>query len=683
MPGLRRVRRALLIALVIVVVSLPLGRASSALAGDFPNLLDPPEGATSLGPVVLENPEIHNIYVDGNWDANNSTSINMQSIDGFTQGLVNSDYFNAASQYGVSSPSFTGSDEESGFPCGFPVNIGVTSLSDISLFLACELGPTVPGGPTISGLDPPNDNSLYVVYLPQDTTLIEHPCSGIHYWAATPVSTIKSIPVPPFEVPEVHIQVFAFAVIPAECAVSQTNPLEAISKAASHEISEAATDVLVPNPAFFVPLALGWIDRSLNPVDQMSAGEAADICSKEGSQPTPAVRLANGFLVRTYWSNVNQVCWPIGVAVNLDETGLPTTVPHTATVNGNTVTLPFTDTLEVGSPLSFSYPSPVNDPNPEIRYVTTDPGQTLTVAAPGPVKDTAVYTRQFFLAVSTVPSFLAGIDPLLTPSGWRDEGEVVALNTSTPINTAPGTRYRFDHWSGDVAALTTQTSVAMTAPKTAVANYVLQFLLTVQTSGLGVNLTHISNSSGLLGAANDTTPLVVWIDANTGDTLSADANVNGAGGIQYFFQGFVPPPPATLTSPFTTTAVYKTMAQLIDEALASGGITGPGAHGFANALKQKFDAIQHDMAVPNYAAALGTLRAFINSVQAQCCWPNAGKKITSSLATTLQLDALLVFHNALCLGVSAGQINPQAASKDYTYYANLATSLGGTVLPPC
>jgi hypothetical protein len=159
--------------------------------------------------------------------------------------------------------------------------------------------------------------------------------------------------------------------------------------------------------------------------------------------------------------------------------------------------------------------------------------------------------------------------------------------------------------------------------------------------------------------------------------------VNGADGIQYFFQEFVPPPPATLTSPFTTTAVYKTMAQLVDEALASGGITGPSAQGFANALKQKFNAVQHGMAVPKYAAALGDLKSFINSVQAQCCTPSAGKEITSSLATTLQLDALLVYHNALCNAVADNEINPSKAAVDYAYYANLVSSLSGTVLPPC
>jgi hypothetical protein len=97
----------------------------------------------------------------------------------------------------------------------------------------------------------------------------------------------------------------------------------------------------------------------------------------------------------------------------------------------------------------------------------------------------------------------------------------------------------------------------MTAPRTAVANHVLQFLLTVHTSGLGANLTHIGTRCGVLGTASDTTPLAVWIDADTGGRRNADPNVTGAGGIQYFFQGLVPAPPAPLTSPFTTTARFR------------------------------------------------------------------------------------------------------------------------------
>jgi hypothetical protein len=677
---------------VAVALSLPLASARSAVAGDFPNYLDPPQGGTSLGPVTLENPTIHNIFLDSNWDADNP-SLSMDSINAKTQGIVDSDYFNAASQYGISDPSFSGSDEKSDVPCGVgpvPILDNFTSATLLATWLTCELAQVSPppDATTAGGFDPPDDNSLYMVYLPQDTNFAEFfgSACGMHLGLIT--TTLD------FVFPDIWVpapQTVAFAVIPAKCAVSKANPLDAITTAASHEMIEAATDRLDPGtPGIPLGGPVGWIDRSQGPTDQLITGEAADLCqtgSNAGPQPTNPIRLISGILVAPYWSNVDQRCAPLFGVLNLSESGLPATVPHTATVNGSTVPLGklgFTGNFEIGSTVSFSYPSPVSDPTPGIRWVTSDPGGTVTMSAPGmTVNDVAVYTRQFLLTTSTDPSFLALIDPTLTPSGWHDEDEVVPLDTAALIPTAPGTRYRFDHWSGDVAALTPHTSITMTAPKTGTANYVLQYLLTVQTSGLGANLTHISNSSGLLGTANDTTPLVVWIDADTGGTLTADANVNGAGGIQYFFQGFAPPPPATLTSPFTTTAVYKTMAQLIDEALASGGITGPSAQGFANALKREFDAVQHDMAAPNYAAALGGLTAFVNSVQSQCCTPSAGKEIANSLATTFQLDALLVYHNALCSAHADSEISPSRAALDYAYYANLVSNLGGTVLPPC
>ena len=56
----------------------------------------------------------------------------------------------------------------------------------------------------------------------------------------------------------------------------------------------------------------------------------------------------------------------------------------------------------------------------------------------------------------------------------------------------------------------------------------------------GESLTHMFNSGSLLGTANDATPLALWIDSGTPLVLGADANVDGAGGVQYFFQGFVP-----------------------------------------------------------------------------------------------------------------------------------------------
>jgi hypothetical protein len=137
--------------------------------------------------VVLGNPEIHNIYLDGSWDDDNP-AFSMASINDFTQRLVDSNYFNAAGQYGVGPASFSGSDQEGGgFPCGpLPIDFGVAELAHISFWLGCKLSPTiVPSDVTIGGYDPPNDNSLYVVYVPTGTSCDAHAdCGshGIHLW---------------------------------------------------------------------------------------------------------------------------------------------------------------------------------------------------------------------------------------------------------------------------------------------------------------------------------------------------------------------------------------------------------------------------------------------------------------------------------------------------------------------
>jgi hypothetical protein len=86
------------------------------------------------GGAVLGNPSIHNVYMDFSWDSDNPASIDRASIDGFTGSLANSIYFNPASQYGVGSASFTGSNE-AGILCPPPIIAGVTDFFAISSLL--------------------------------------------------------------------------------------------------------------------------------------------------------------------------------------------------------------------------------------------------------------------------------------------------------------------------------------------------------------------------------------------------------------------------------------------------------------------------------------------------------------------------------------------------------------------
>jgi hypothetical protein len=765
--------------------------SSSASAGAPPNRLDDNRGSiltvageaivqglvsalcpicsVDIGGRVQDSAQIENVYWDDNWDANNTASPSRATIDNFTSTIVGSSYLDHANQYGVHRGGFVGDDQSSSI-CGTQRPSGGVAFTDLLGWITCEV--QLPG----TGVPYPDDNTVYSIFMPEGATVtgaIGATCSpggafAFHAWSAAFTIEIEII-FPGIPVPVPTIQGYPFTVVPASCAIANTgfpikNVVDGMSELWSHELAEATIDPFPPT---------GWIDNSkfdINNLPQVfSEGEAADICSGVGDVPTTPVRMAgNNFLVAPYWSNADNACVPLGASFSLNETGLPGTVAHTATLDGSIVTLPFSDNFELGGTHTFSYPSPVNDPSPGIRYVTTNPGGSITIS--GPFSNTAVYTREFLLTTGTDPALLAGTDATLTPTGWHPEGSTVPLTTDALIPSGSDDRYRFDHWSGSISTTLRSTSILMNAPKTAIAAYQLQhkivfdqtgigsgvtwhmasvttpnesttnvvgpyttwvdhggsvsfvyespvpgttgtqyvftgstpaspftalaattvignfktqYLLTVKTSGLGANLTHIRNSGSPLGTANDTTPLTVWLDAGTVLALDADANVDGAGGIQYFFQSFVPTPPATMTAPFTTTAMYETMAQLIDDALASGGISGPSAHGVSNALKQKFAAIQHDMGVRHYNPALGSLKAFINLINAQCCTPNAGKEITSALAKTLELDALLVFHNALCKGIAAGEIGTTKATNEYAYYSSLVNSLGGTVLPPC
>jgi uncharacterized repeat protein (TIGR01451 family) len=261
----------------------------------IPPLLPPPVGP--LGGRVIEHPTISNVYWDDNWDDHHSGAFTTESIDNMTKALVSSNYFDFAGQYGVGSASFNDSDTTGGInPC--PDTPGsTTNFIDILAFIECETSLLPTGVPS------PGDDDLYVVYLPRGTTIdnfgINKSCDsfGAYHFMGT-VTTLTGG------------QDFAFAVIPIDCAKGSADKLSAL---VSHEVIEAATD---PN------VVLGWIDNSkfdltdLKPL--FTEGEAADICEDGnppvGDVPTQPVRLDNGLMVSTYWSNADNACVPFPTA---------------------------------------------------------------------------------------------------------------------------------------------------------------------------------------------------------------------------------------------------------------------------------------------------------------------------------------------------------------------------------
>lgn len=385
----RRLARKAARAVVAITVTVPLAiavvavlPASPASAGTPPNILDDNVGSVtgfglvnSLSPLfdgpplnlsfpeplgislppgplltqdgqgsrVLANPEIVNLYYDGNWDADNPDAPTAEQIDQWTRDLAGSSYLDSASQYGVGAASFKASYQANGASalfCGTPASSGDVSLLTITRWVSCEAGYgriDTQGNP-LTGVAGPNKNTLYVVYIPPSLNVAESgDCSkfsGLHFFSAA-YATI-------FRLPEGLLPVdqnYPFAVIDANCQLrnhadppgpGNTVSFSGLQAAASHEIVEAST-----NPFLFA----GWINNGalelsnfnvstfFNDVTQLfKDGEAADICERGLGRantpptylhPTPPVTLpvndpsmGNVITVAPYWSNADNQCMP-------------------------------------------------------------------------------------------------------------------------------------------------------------------------------------------------------------------------------------------------------------------------------------------------------------------------------------------------------------------------------------
>jgi len=323
---------------------------NTALAVLAPVFLNPLSPAFTYPPVilggrVLEHPQIHNLYMDSDWDSHNPDAPTRAQLDALTQELVNGGFFSEAAQYGVGSASFTGSHQREAL-CGLfePIN-GGAEFVQILAWVNCMAGynpfsappSLLPPGTLdpISGVPEGNDNSLYVVYLPRDVEIVEGGCGSFkayHFFTAVP--DIRFVFPSPIPLPV--SQTVAFAVVQTKC-LSGATPQELrnnIFNAATHEIIEAALDPIV---------GTGWINNSVVSeaeadgfFDQIAAsfsaieldlrvGEASDICQAGGTQtdppasqqptepipvPTSDPSLGGSFLVAPYWSNNPPGCAP-------------------------------------------------------------------------------------------------------------------------------------------------------------------------------------------------------------------------------------------------------------------------------------------------------------------------------------------------------------------------------------
>ncbi len=185
-------------------------------------------------------------------------------------------------------------------------------------------------------------------------------------------------------------------------------------------------------------------------------------------------------------------------------------------------------------------------------------GKAYTVEA-----STLISLPSFTLSITNAPS---GVPTTIPGSGLYVTGSQVTLAAPDPVNIDSSNRYRFDHWTVDASTVPgNPITVTMNANHNAVANYVRQYLLTVNNGGHGT-------ASGQN-----------WYDTGSTATFSiSPTTVPGTAGTQYVYTAWSGDSSATTASasinmngPKTVTAQWKTQYYLTFNGNPAGIITLP------------------------------------------------------------------------------------------------------------
>ncbi|MEM2292108.1 MAG: SdrD B-like domain-containing protein [Nitrososphaerota archaeon] len=212
---------------------------------------------------------------------------------------------------------------------------------------------------------------------------------------------------------------------------------------------------------------------------------------------------------------------------------------------------------DAGSTHSFVFQSPLTVDGGK-RYVwtsttgfSTSQSSNITISSSGSI--TGNYKTQYYLTVRSTYGTTGG-------EGWYDSG-TIAYATVTPLTVlgTPGTRYVFTHWTGDASGTTSPSNpITMNAPKTAIANWKTQHLVTFTQTGLDA---YAIGSILKVNGSDKTTadlPFTMWIDQNVVVTYSYATIVSSSLlNTRYILESVTgPASPVTVTQPLTITGNY-------------------------------------------------------------------------------------------------------------------------------
>jgi hypothetical protein len=199
-------------------------------------------------------------------------------------------------------------------------------------------------------------------------------------------------------------------------------------------------------------------------------------------------------------------------SVTVSVQGLPVGVSTTLYIDGGsngTLGSGKSVTVNFGSSglshvLAVDYYVPNNGGDKGTRYSTNSPSWSFS----GPGSHTFIYSTQYLLTIQTAYSSAGG-------GGWYDAGSTVqAVLKNGQVDEGQGTRLMFTGWTGDASGLNlTSNKIAIDSPKTAIASWKTQFLLTINSDPPSIGLEFHGGG---------------WYDSGTQATFSSPSAINAA-----------------------------------------------------------------------------------------------------------------------------------------------------------
>jgi len=180
--------------------------------------------------------------------------------------------------------------------------------------------------------------------------------------------------------------------------------------------------------------------------------------------------------------------WKTQYAVTFTQIGsaVAPTVTYTADVDP-TETVPFTVWVKAGTEITYTYQDIVLEV-PGVRYVFTGVTPSSPQTVNGPFTVSGTYQVQYYLTVNTDPTEVLTLNPTaVSGQGWYNSGSTATVDAVQNVDKIAGaSRYDFRSWTGAApTGVGNQATVLMDGPKTATANYQLQYKITFAQSGVG------------------------------------------------------------------------------------------------------------------------------------------------------------------------------------------------------